>query len=672
MTVLSSAFLLFQVQPIVAKQLLPSFGGAPAVWTTCMVFFQVLLLFGYLYAHLLAKISSGRKQVAIHIAVAGIALFFGEVLPQPDPQQIDLVSPQYQILSLLLGSVGIPYFLLATTGPLLQRWFAIKFPTRSPYRLYALSNLGSLTALLSYPVLVEPTWDLQQQAFFWKVSFFCFAVFLAAAGLLTVQGRSVQTEQGSSSAARISDWLLWCLLAALPSALLLATTNQICQDIAVVPFLWVFPLALYLVSFILTFESAGWYSRRWCLPTLALAILLTCDQEFTGPKAPTLLALSTSLICFFLAALTCHGELIRRKPSTVTQLTSFYLAISVGGALGGIFVGIIAPLIFSAFYELQLTLFLVVATGIGILLHESKGMVLPFSRGGIKVAAAVVLGLFAFGLGKNASRMTSGALEQTRNFFGTLRVSEENPENQAQHRRLQYHGRIVHGFQYQNPPLRSEPNGYYGRESGVGRLLATYNEPTPYRFGLIGLGIGTLAAYAKPGDHLTFFEINPAVIDQTARYFSYVKDSLGATSIILGDARISLELAPPYHFDVLVLDAFSGDAVPSHLLTIEAFRSYQDHLAEDGVIAIHISNTHLDLKPLLRAVAAELQLAPAQIEVPRDDAIAQLGSSWFFLTRDQARYNHPNLAPFLSERNVFVPATRLWTDSFSNLWSLLR
>ncbi len=760
-TILAGAFLLFQVQPLVSKRILPWFGGCPAVWTTCMLFFQVVLFAGYCYAHLLQQWFAPRRQAVVHLAVvlAGLALL--PILPGPHWEPQDASTPTWHILLLLTATVGLPYFALSATSPLVQAWFSGAWPGRSPYRLYALSNAGSLVALLSYPFLFEPAFELRTQSLFWSGLFVLYAA-LCAASLASVWrciakglGTSVPSEgvQGSWLGVQDSeisnphipnlkspslkspglespnpkspnpkspnpkspnpkspnpkspnpkspnpkspnpkspnlkspnlqipkspnptwlDRLCWLALPACASLMLLATTNHVCQDVAAVPFLWVIPLSLYLLSFIICFEHARWYVRwMWAAGTvLALAGVVANDFLRTNYPLGLPLEASLSFAALFLACMVCHGELARLKPSP-RRLTEFYLMIAAGGALGGFFVSVAAPWIFRTYLEWQVGIIASAVLAIGLL-------ILPRFAGRRGIICYTILApLIAAGAssyfywGVNAKP----PVDRMRSFFGVVTVTkwkvDENDESDDPEMQLKLvHGNILHGCQFVDPVKRRWPTTYYGETSGVGRAILGLQKVGPVRLGAIGLGVGTLAAYARPGDLFRFYEINPQVIEMAKKHFTYLADCQGRCEIKLGDARLSLEAEPPQEkFNVIVVDAFSGDSIPTHLLTLEAFDIYRKHLAPRGVIAVHVSNRYLRLAPVVRRLAEKCGMGISRIDDAGNESHLQSGSLWVLVSNN----------PRLLKANPSSPAdwgaddfkAPLWTDQYSNLFQIL-
>lgn len=687
-TIFLGAFLLFQVQPILGKYLLPWFGGTPAVWTTCLLFFQVLLLAGYAYGHALAGVRSARAQLAIHAALlAGSLILLGllatrwhsPILPGAGWKPAPGGHPTWEIVRLLAVSIGLPFFLLATTAPLVQSWYARVEPGRSPYRLYALSNAGSLLALVSYPFAVEPALALGLQGRVWTWAFLAFALGCAASGALAARSHQAQPFGIDEIIAEYEPrpatgtMLLWAALAAAGSVMLLAVTNQICQEVAVVPFLWVLPLSLYLLSFILCFHDERWCGRGW-LRALLLAALLAPVLLFFGPFAD--IRLQIAVFCFALLAgcMVCHGELVRLKPAP-RYLTSFYLMIAAGGAAGGVFVALVAPHIFSGYWEFHLGLWGCCLLPLIVLVRERHRM---FYRQGLWLGFYLyVFGLLLLGgeLLLHVAWYKHNTAEVERNFYGVVAVySDYDAQAHAAVYALR-HGRITHGLEYREGALAGQPTAYFAPQSGIGLLLASYPRSAPLRVGVVGLGIGTLAAYGRGGDDFRFYEINPAVVRLAAAssYFHYLRESRARVEIVPGDGRLSLEreqAAGAAPFDILVLDAFNSDAPPVHLLTQEAFALDLARLRPEGVLAVNISNRGLDLRPVVLAAAERFDLGAVWVYQAPGDRFHP-GSSWMLLARDRARLASPELARAASPLGD-VPRIRMWTDDFSNLFRVLK
>ena len=683
LTILLSAFLLFQVQPLVSKAILPWFGGCPAVWTTCMLFFQTLLFGGYLYAHLLQRRLAPRNQVAVHLVLVVVALAVLPIIPGPGQRPVDSSNPTGRILLLLAATVGLPYFVLSATSPLVQAWFGHRCPGRSPYRLYALSNFGSLAALLSYPLFFEPTFDLPKQSTLWSGAFLIYGAlcvasltclwhlrnwqWLATDSLSPGNDSNASSAPGSDpSAPTWRDRAGWLLLPACASLMLLAATNHVCQDVAVVPLLWVMPLALYLLSFIICFDHARWYVRPvWAgAAVVALVGAAANDSQHASTPLNLLQELLLYFAMLFFACMVCHGELARRKPNP-RYLTEFYLLIAAGGALGGLFVAVVAPLVFSSYLEWPIGMALSGVLALGLLNPvRLRGRTQLVRYLAMVLVVGTALSCWAYWRFK-----PSRTVDQARNFFGVIAVQEYYPSDPTKHQFLLVHGRITHGCQFTDPVKRRWPTSYYGEESGVGQAIRYFQRSGGVRVGAIGLGTGTLAAYAKPGDVFRFYEINPEVLRMARQHFHYLGDCRGRWDVVLGDARLSLEAESPQRFQLLVLDAFSGDAIPTHLLTGEAFDVYQRHLAPGGVIAVHVSNKYLRLVPVVRRLADHGDMKTTRICAKGDEQRLLNGNEWVLVTRNGAFLRaHPCKPSFSAEDDQIVP---LWTDQYSNLFQIL-
>ena len=652
LTIFASAFLLFLLQPIIAKQILPWFGGSAAVWTTCLVFFQSALLLGYAYADFSVRRLTPRLQVKVHLALLIVSIAVLPIIPGAFWKPSGAENPIWLILGMLVVTIGAPYFVLSTTSPLVQAWFARRFPGRSPYRLFALSNFASMLALAGYPFLLEPWLATRIQAWGWSAGYLLFVGLCAATawksrvrldfpfgsvgGFRRGIGK-VESDPTFPIVEHAPDWrrqLLWCALAATSSALLLAVTNHITQNIAAVPLLWIVPLSLYLLSFILCFDGKGWYHRETFLAMLAAGIAVM-GWTLADSRRTHDIELQLGVFCagLFLACMFCHGELVLCKPSP-RYLTRFYLMVSLGGALGSIAVGIVAPLLFSANFDLAIAL---IACAL-LLLWQTRHLARVFP-----VLAALSL-LFTAGAGVwSAVEYYKDVVVTSRNFYGGLRV-QDSGDKDVDRRRTLIHGTIMHGKQFLHPDLKSEPSSYYTRSSGIGRLIEMMHPSvSPIRVGIIGLGAGTLATYGSKGDVYRFYDINPGVIAIAQRDFTYLKDSDATIELSLGDARLSLERESPQQFDVLAVDAFSSDAIPVHLITKEAVAVYLRHMKPDGVIAFHVTNRYLNLVPVVEGIAHELGLHALWIEDPGLDALGN-ASSWVLLATDPARLNDPRLA----------------------------
>jgi hypothetical protein len=755
-TIFTGAFLLFQVEPLLARYILPWFGGTSAVWITCMLFFQLLLVAGYGWAHLLATRLAPRRQVVVHVALVGACILLMSVLallwpspitPGENWKPLDPNLPVARIFVLLSVSIGLPFFILSASGPLLQAWSTLSHQSASHYRLYALSNLGALLALVSYPFVVEPALTLKAQTIAWSIMFAGFAagVALCAQRLsrLTLSPTNVAEDLEQQdirvAPATFSSRILWSVLATIASTMLLATTNQLCQQVAAVPLLWVLPLAIYLVSFVICFDNPRWYRRGIFHPALGAAVFIAL-AVLNSPDAGIAIQIGAYSALLFCVCMVCHGELARLKPH-YSHLTSFYLIVAIGGAAGGVLVAVLAPLIFTGYYEFHLAIWSSLLALVVVLMrdpdswiHERRPAVavalfasliaLPETIGATDLAGVInraaphlapgfiavtlmsavalqkhsrlarrwpgsvlhgcaVLGLLVTGgvLIVNIEGNRANSVVARRNFYGTLAVYSVDSNDAGGHYYMLRHGQIIHGEQYSAADKRRQPTTYYGPESAIGLLML--NHPRRFardprqrslRVGAIGLGVGTIAAYGLPRDYIRFYEINPAVIEiASGRYFTYLRDSGARIDVVPGDARLSMEReladGDPQAFDVLVLDAFSGDAIPVHLLTAEAVEVYLRELNADGVLAIHVTNRYLDLQPVIQAMAERFALVAGRIHQSAAPLVKP--SDWIVLARNNSVLGRAafanKLKPLHSERLV-----RLWTDDYSNLFQILK
>ncbi|MET0508251.1 MAG: fused MFS/spermidine synthase, partial [Burkholderiaceae bacterium] len=636
-TIALSAFLLFLVQPVIARQILPWFGGSAAVWTTCMVFFQVALLFGYAYSDWIIRRLSPTRQALMHSVLLVVSLAFLPIVVPEAMKPADANQPAGRILLMLTATIGLPYLMLATTGPLVQAWFTRRYQSARVYRLYALSNVASMLALIAYPPVIEPNATGHAQSVGWSTGYALFVGLAIAAAWFSRKATlplTAATSPLTAAAAKpgtaasapamaspattsavaagradvataaplaIAEPLMWLVLAALGSVLLLSVTSHITQNVASIPFLWVLPLSIYLLSFILCFDGTGWY-RRSAYGVLAalLAVVMLAGLSFRPDgwwverlvmnieTAVPLYAFGLFVTCMFV-----HGELVARKPAPA-HLTRFYLMVSLGGAIGGLLVGIVAPLASNWYWELPLGL---------VMIASLVALVTP---GWVRAVGL----LAAFGcaalLVDYVRYIREDTVALTRNFYGTLRISEStNPDGTPMRRRL-LHGVILHGDQYFNGDARREPTTYYGTHSGIGVTIDRLRTAgQPLRIGMIGVGTGTLTAYGRSGDIFRLYELNPTVFEVADRWFSYINDSPATIEKVTGDARLVMEREPDQQFDVLAVDAFSSDSIPVHLLTTEAVAVYKRHLSERGVVLFHISNRYLDLAGVVARLDAD-------------------------------------------------------------------
>jgi spermidine synthase len=677
LAIFTSAFLLFLVQPLIAKQILPWFGGAPSVWSTCLVFFQLALVAGYGYAHLTRRLGI-RRQVGLHLLLVLAAIALLPIAPSAAFKPAATDDPSLRVFQLLSTSVGIPYVLLAATAPMLQDWYARARPGQTPYPLYALSNAGSLLALLSFPVAVERSLDGRMQAALWSAGFVLFAAACAWCGRQVVRAVPSSDATGGVASAPTSarpeavDVLLWFALSACGTGLLLAVTNQLCQEVATVPLLWVLPLTVYLVSFILAF--AGLYARALWLPLFAVSVAV-CTYVLARAGYVSLPAQGASLLILLAAGcMVCHGELARLKPR-VDHLTGFYLALSIGGSAGGIFVALVAPRLFLFYAELPFFVLFALGLQAAIVFRDRASRQ---SRRPPLFLWAVPLAVFVATMVVALQHVgaTPGTIAIERNFYGVLRVVDGPPDQVPRLRKL-FHGRVLHGAQFLDPDRRDALTIDFAHGSGIDLAFAEHPRRVaghPMTIGVVGLGAGTIAAFGRAGDSLRFFELNPTVITFARDHFTFLRDSPATVDVVAGDARLSLEteMATPAHrhtYDLLVVDAFAGAAIPVHLLTRESMALYQQALTPDGVLVVHVSNQHLDLTGVVRGTAGELGLEVAHVTRGADARVSATSSEWMVASRHGAFIERVReLAPATS---AVTPAV-VWTDAFSSLASVLR
>lgn len=658
LTVFLSAFLLFLVQPIIAKLILPRFGGSVAVWATCLVFFQAALLLGYAFAHQLVRRDHSRAWRYAHVALllGSLALLpIVPVTPWPGAQGQD---PAWQILGLLALTIGLPFTLLAMTSPLLQAWRAGH--SRNPYRLFAVSNGASLAALLAYPWLVEPWLPASTQGVAWSAAYAAYVLALCAISLR----RRPAARSPAPADLPAPGWprlLGWFALAALGSYVLVALTNHLTQNIPSFPMMWVLPLVIYLLSFTVCFDADRWTPPRvWRLGMLlalaAMCLLLLQERQIRNIGWE----IGGFLLGLFVVCMYCHGELARSRPAA-SQLTHFYLAVSAGGVAGGALVALGAPALLHGYFEVEIGLVLLAAALLWRSWRQGRGWV---------AAAALVLVGTALTTVKRVDDALDEVTALSRNFYGVVRVREYGRDNPQAHERVLIHGSIMHGQQFLAPQFLRRPTSYYAANSGVGRLLRSLDD-RPIAVGAVGLGVGTIAAYGKAGDRYRFYEIDDAVVRSAREHFSFIADSPASVEVAVGDGRLLLQQDAERRFDVLVVDAFSGDSIPVHLLTREAVELYRQRLAPGGVIAIHVSNSHLELAPVVAGIAAELGLQVAYIADPGIDGDPSTAvSDWVLLSEDRRVLD----LPLIHEAATPIPqrpGMRTWTDDYSNILQVL-
>lgn len=690
-SILLSSFLLFQVQPIISKYTLPWFGGASAVWITAMLFFQILLLLGYFYVFLISFLPL-KKQIILHsiliisVALSVYYLLYNSkipVLPDITTGLTGNFPPVVQILLILLIGTGSTYFLLSTTSILLQKWFGIVYKGKSPYFFYSLSNIASLLALISYPFLVEPFFQLKMQGILWSGGFIIYSIFLLTCCLQlffsgaknyknAVNIHKFQTGIGKKKI------FLWILLPAISSLMLLSVTNLMTQSVASIPFLWLLPLSIYLLSFIICFASQKMYIRNLLAYTSLFMGFLSLAFMF-GNIPSIMIGVIVYSLMLFSACMLCHGELYSIRPEP-EHLDLYYLLIALGSAVSGVLIGIIAPLFFKGIWEIYIGFYLTFLLTIWILIQYKDSFfyrhlrIFYYSDKEAKLFAVIsypltiILAIIILNILSGSNPLTT---KVWRSFYGILSVKY----NSAMDMNTLIYGNIFHGTQYLGS-LQNEPTTYYGRKSGIG--LAILNDPAfnkKTRMGIIGLGTGTLAAYGEKGDKISFFEINPQVIEVAKNNFTYLKNSKARINIAVGDGRKSLEnevrLNKP-KYDILVIDAFSDDSIPLHLLTKEAFAVYLDRLnRSNGIIAVHISNKYIDLKPALVQLASYYHLGFASFLLSHTDKFNTY-SEWVILSYDKKFYKIPAIAHEIKYTGKNIKQISLWTDNYSNLFQILK
>jgi hypothetical protein len=675
-TIFLSAFLLFAVQPMIGKIILPWFGGSAAVWSTCLLFFQAALLAGYLYAHRSTRSLKPKRQATLHIVLMAISLAVLPILPSPSWKPTQAGDPSLRILLLLTATIGLPYLLLSTTSPLLQAWYVAAKPGAVPYRLFALSNFGSLLALLGYPIFVEPMFSTHGQAYGWSGIYTVFVALCAAVAWKAMRATPLESHEPISvSSTRAPSWtirIVWTALAACSSALLLGISNHLSANVAPIPFLWVLPLAVYLLSFILCFERDKVYNRGVFLPLLVIGLDGAAYAIYANEGNPNIAwAIPTFVATLFICCMVCHGELARLKPDPL-HLTGFYLMISLGGTLGGVFVALVAPHIFHTYLELPLSMVACSALAALVLWISPQNWKGKVPVGAVRIAmVAFTIGL-AIHLGYQKHRADKIFRLSLRNFYGVLRVRDIPADEETTPVRRLIHGTINHGTQRLDAAYRDEPTSYYGPYSGMGRAMGYLQHRGPVRVAVVGLGAGVTASFCRPGDVFRFYEINPLALSIASTWFTFLGDCKADHQVLLGDARLTLEAQPSQQFDLMAIDAFTSDAIPVHLLTREAFALYFRHLKPEGILAVHVSNRYLDLVPVVSRNAHDLGKTAVDVDDEDEDADYFSDSDWVLVSSDGAIFHDAAFKSSSVGPARIRPNLRPWTDDYSNLIQILK
>lgn len=687
------SYLLFLIQPLIGKYILPWYGGMPNVWMVCLLFFQFMLLCGYTYAHLLTCWFRPRQQAMIHLFLIIIVCAFLPITPSAAWKGLSPENPAWLILGMLISTVGGPFFILSASAPLLQKWFSQTHRGHFPYRLYALSNLASMSALISYPLIVERSLRLPMQSLAWSGAFLLYGITMSSCAWQLFRSKSNTMEPAVSMEVTqhqkpfCLDQLLWVALSACGTLLLMSTTSQITQEVAPVPFLWVLPLAIYLLTFVICFDRPKWYDKK-SFVFLFVGVICVWMATLFVPALHVfvlnnvIMQIMIYSIVLLTGCMCCQGELVRRRP-TADYLTQYYLSIALGGALGGCFIVLAAPQIFNDYREYQLS---IVCILILLLVSGRFQTLAPMAQKmgvlGLSSIALTTFAIITVGIG-GQDLHSDGLIASGRNFYGPLHILEADHESVGQVRSM-VHGATVHGIQFRSPELRSIPTSYYDTESSIGLAIEAHPKrlaKEPLKLGVIGLGVGTLAAYAKENDTCVFYEINPLAVRYCLDYFTFIEDAKkrgGTIDIKLGDGRLELERELAVNqiggYDILAIDAFSSDSIPIHLLTRECFDLYWQHLAEGGILAFHISNRYLDLRPVIYRHALDRQAIALYInrtlKPEETNSPANMRSQWVLITTDVDLANRIIASGRTEPFNLDL-AFESWTDDFSSLIHLL-
>jgi hypothetical protein len=672
-TIFLSAFLLFQVQPLIAKFILPWFGGSAAVWSAALLFFQLILLAGYFYAHLLIRHVSPKRQWQVHAPLLAVSLLTLPIIPSPYFKPSPSGDPTFQILLLLGATVGLPYMLLSSTSPLLQAWYLRSKKGVIPYRLFALSNFGSMLALLSYPLLIEPRLALGVQAKTWSAIYGIFVAVCAFTGWRTSGSVEPMEEkealEAGASRPSATSLIFWISLAACASVLLLSTTTLLTQNVAPIPLLWVAPLSIYLLSFICCFEGHI-YHRFIFLPLLVAALALYPYAMYKAESNQDIGKMIAALCgALFVCSMVCHGELARRKPDP-RYLTLFYLMVSIGGAAGGLFVALIAPHVFPTYLELPIAVVGCALLATFALWNDDAGVARPLW---VRYSLLILSAGFAVYLGRNELRNQSYYSLNTRNFYGVLHVRDDEGTDNTPPIRVLIHGTIGHGTELVTPGGGRIATSYFGRGTGIARAIAAKQSRGPIRMGILGMGAGVIASLARAGDTLHYYEIDPLVRqisggDATPNLkFDFFRSCPADKQIFIGDGRLVLERLPNEQLDLLAMDAFTSDAVPLHLLTREAYQVYLRHLKPDGVLAVNISNRYLDLEPVVAKNAAELGWSGVTVSDEGTLEPFYVPSTWMVLSPQREFFLHSAFQDESVQPMKLRQGFRPWTDDYSDI-----
>ncbi|HCC22606.1 TPA: hypothetical protein DF272_00290 [Candidatus Falkowbacteria bacterium] len=669
-TIFHSAFLVFLVQPLIGKALLPWFGGSASVWVVSLVFFQVILFLGYLYTHVIVNKLNASAQKKLTILIIVVCVLTLPIIPTDYFSDFAATHPTSSLLTLLSLTIGLPFLLLASANPAIQSLFSRRFPDRPPYFLYAVSNAGSLLGLLIYPALFEVQLSAINQAKIWSG---LFVVFSALFLFLIYSGNKKQpTAQEVTPIDRI-NWRLkapWVIFPALTTLMLVAVSSHLSQNIAPVPLLWIVPLSIYLLSYILSFSRLQLYRRRplfLILMFVSASMIISLVQPQVGLSflwQVILMVLSFGFLCYI-----GHAEVYLSRPQPAS-LTTYYLYLSAGGALGGIVGSLLLPVLFPVYYELHLVIILFVLTTIAVYYFDRNFYFNRTKHNPIWLIFLIIPTIFIFYLIESVRYQIAGAEYLSRNFYGTIYVGDRHDKKSGLDYRVLINGPIVHGLEVLDSGVDFRQTTYYSKSSGVGLVLDNFSQASK-RVGVIGLGTGSLVSYCRPGDYYRFYDINPDIMTVARTQFSYLDTAACEYDLVLGDGRVTLDREPNNNFDILIIDAFSSDAIPTHLLTAEAFDIYLRHLAPNGAVLFHLSNQYVDLRPVVSALAAHSGYHSALIETEADSSKLIYSSTWYLLSRNESLFSIPAISRAVTPVSA-GNADKLWTDQSSNILSVIK